>query len=78
MNKLKQIFATVLGLGEDQVIGSLSPDNCPSWDSLNSIVLVTEIEKGFSIKFTFDEAMAVKNFDDAIALVSSKGGKLNE
>jgi acyl carrier protein len=78
MEKLKQIFAAVLGLKPDQVLKTLSPENCPSWDSLNSIVLITEIEKAFAIRFTFDEAMAVKNFADAIALVASKGGDVHE
>ena len=74
MDKLKQIFAGVLNLPPEQVTPELSPENCAAWDSLNAIILVTEIEKAFNIKFTFNEAMAVKNFGDAIKLVQSKGG----
>ena len=77
MNQLKQVFAKVLNLQDEQIIVELSPDNCVAWDSLNAIVLVTEIEKAFNIKFTFDEAMAVKNFGDAVKLVASKGIELN-
>jgi acyl carrier protein len=64
MAKLKTIFASVLGV--------TSPQNTPAWDSLNAIVLITEIEKGFDIRLTFDEAMSVMNFGDAVKLVDSK------
>jgi acyl carrier protein len=77
MDKLKQIFATVLNIPLEQVTENLSPDTCAAWDSLNAIVLVTEIEKAFSLKFSFDEAMAVKNFGDAIKLLASKGANVN-
>ena len=58
---------------EEEVTPGLSPENTPSWDSLNAIILVTEIEKAFGVTFSFDEAMAVKNFDDVNKLVKSKG-----
>ncbi len=77
MEKLKEIFATVLNLPIDKVNEELSPDTCAAWDSLNAIILVTEIEKAFALKFSFDEVMAVKNFSDAVKLVSSKGINLN-
>lgn len=78
MNTLKQIFASVLNLGKEQITDGLSPDTCAAWDSLNAIILVTEIEKAFKIRFSFDEAMAVKNFGDAVKLVASKGVNLHE
>jgi acyl carrier protein len=72
METLKKIFATVLGVPADQITDALSPENTPSWDSLNAIILVTEIEKAFGVKFGFDEAMAAKNFGDVVTLVKSK------
>jgi acyl carrier protein len=77
MDILKNIFATVLNLPLEQIKAELSPENCAAWDSLNAIVLVTEIENAFAIRFSFDEAMAVKNFGDAIQLISSKGVDLH-
>jgi acyl carrier protein len=72
MERLKKIFATVLGVSTDKVVPTMSPENTPSWDSLNAIVLITEIEKEFKVRFGYDEAMAVKNFADVITLVRSK------
>ncbi len=77
MSKLAHIFASVLGIDEAKVIPELSPENTPSWDSLNAIVLVSEIEKEFSVRFDYDEVMAVRNFGDALRLVSEKGGKVD-
>lgn len=73
MDTLKHIFSSILNVPQDHIINSLSPENTPSWDSLNAIILVTEIEKAFNVRFTFDEAMAVKNFGEVIELVRSKG-----
>jgi acyl carrier protein len=73
MPKLKTIFSSVLGVPESAITSETSPENTPAWDSLNAIILITEIEKAFSIRFEFDEVMAVKNFGDAIKLVESKG-----
>ena len=78
MQKLKKIFSAVLGIPIESITSLISPSNTPSWDSLNAIILITEIERGFGIKFGYDEAMAVKNFGDVITLVASKGVDLHE
>ena len=73
MDKIKTIFASTLGVEEGDITNETSPDNTPSWDSLNAIILITEIEKAFDMKFSFDEAMSVKNFGEAVELLKSKG-----
>lgn len=73
MTKLQNIFASVLGIEPEKVTDSLSPENEPRWDSLNAIILITEIEAGFDTRFGYDEAMGVKNFGDAVRLLASKG-----
>ncbi|KKU78007.1 MAG: phosphopantetheine-binding protein [Parcubacteria group bacterium GW2011_GWA2_47_7] len=77
MSRLTNIFASVLGIEEASVGAELSPENTPSWDSLNAIVLITEIEKAFNVRFEYDEVMAVKNFADAQKLTEVKGGDIN-
>ncbi len=78
MTKLEQIFSTILAIPAQNMSDDISPDNTATWDSLNSIILVTEIEKAFNLKFTYDEVMAVKNFGGAKALVASKGVNADE
>lgn len=78
METLKKIFSSVLAIAPAEVVPELSPENTPSWDSLNAIVLITEIEKAFNVRFQYDEAMGVKNFRDVVALVQSKVADFHE
>ena len=73
MSKLTHVFASVLGVPEEKVTAELSPQNTPAWDSLNAIILLTEIEKAFDVRFEYAEAMAIKDFGGACSLVASKG-----
>lgn len=73
MSKLSELFSSVLGIPEQQITDNLSPETESKWDSLNAIILITEIENAFGIEFGYDEAMAVKNYGDAIKLIQSKG-----
>ena len=77
METLKKIFSSVLGIDADKIGPELSPQNTPSWDSLNAIVLITEIEKAFHVRFDYEEAMGVKNFGDVITLVKSKSAEFH-
>lgn len=78
MSKLSTLFASVLGIPEERVTDSLSPQNEPAWDSLNAIILITEIEHAFDLRFEYDEAMKVQNFGDAVQLIESKGANAHE
>lgn len=73
MSKLTTVISSVLGVHEDAVLPEMSPENTASWDSLNAIILLTEIEKAFDTRFEFAEAMAVKNVGDIFSLIASKG-----
>ena len=73
MSKLTYIFSAVLGIDENKVTKDLSPEKVSSWDSLNAIILLTEIEKTFDTRFEYAEAMGIKNFGDVISLIKSKG-----
>ena len=74
MSKLSNIFVSVLGLSEEEIVSSLSPQTVSAWDSLNAIILLSEIEKAFDLKFDYDEAMSIKNFGDVMKLIEKHGG----
>ena len=78
MSRVRKVFSSVLGVDESAVVPTLSPDNTPTWDSLNAIILVSELENAFNIKFSYDEVMAVTDVAGAIALIRSKGGNVEE
>ena len=73
MSTLTHIFSSVLGVPEEKVTPELAPANTPSWDSLNAIILLTEIEKALDTRFEYDEAMKITCFADVLKLVASKG-----
>ena len=73
LSKLKDILANVLKIDSNKISDKSSPDNIPSWDSFNGLILVTELEKGFDVKFTIDEIIAVKSFGDIREALKNKG-----
>ena len=62
--KLLNILSKVLNVDASTITDESSPDNIPTWDSFNGLMLVTELEKGFDVKFTMEEIMLVKNVKD--------------
>ena len=64
MNKLNQILAKVLGINQDQITDQTSPDNVETWDSFNGLMLVSELENEFNVRFTMDEVISVKCVKD--------------
>lgn len=64
MHRLKAILSNVLEISEDEITGEMSPDTVESWDSFNGLVLVSELESKFNVKFTMDEVTAVKCVND--------------
>lgn len=78
MDRLKAILSKVLSIGTDSINDKTSPDNVESWDSFNGLMLVSELEKEFNVKFTMEEVMSVKNVKDIKESLKKHGIKLNE
>jgi len=60
--ELKQIFADILECETDDIIVSLSPDNCETWDSLAQVKIVIAIEEEFDIVITPEEQFDFENY----------------
>jgi len=61
MNKLENILRTILGADVKNINDETSPQNTPSWDSMNGLLIVTELERTYGIKLTIDDVMDMKN-----------------
>lgn len=72
MVNLKQIVARVLNIKESKVTPMLSRGTTEEWDSFNHLLLISEIEKKFGIKFTISEVERVKTFKELQKLVEKK------
>jgi len=64
MLTLKSLIAKVLDIDKEIINDESSPESIPSWDSFNGLMLVSELEDNFKVKFTLSEVVAVKNFKD--------------
>jgi acyl carrier protein len=64
METLKALIAKVLNVEEKSINDASSPESIPEWDSFNALMLVSEIEKNFGVKFTIDEVLEAKNVAD--------------
>ena len=73
MKKVKTIFAKIFGVEEKSINNNSSPENIESWDSFNSLMLISELESNFNIKFNTSEIVSAKNFGDIISILRKHG-----
>lgn len=78
MKRIKAVLSNVLEIDEDMINNDTSPDNVESWDSFNGLMLVSELEKTFNVKFTMDEVTAVKRVKDIKDALRRHGVELDE
>ena len=62
--KLYKIISEVMKIDIKIISDELGPETIENWTSFNGYVLLSELESGFNVKFTIDEAMDVKNIAD--------------
>ena len=70
--KLTKIFQEVF-LNPNLVLSeSLTANDVDNWDSLTHMILITEIETQFNIKFKLKELNKMKNVGDLIEIITAK------
>jgi acyl carrier protein len=70
--KLQFILSSVLKFDEFIVEDSLSATDVDGWDSLTHMVIITEIEKYFNIRFKLKELNKLTNIGNLISLIELK------
>lgn len=60
------------------ITDELGPETIENWTSFNGYVLLNELETGFEVKFTINEAMDVKNITDIKRHLRNKGINIDE
>lgn len=73
--KLKQVLKKVLDIESESISDNTSQENTLSWDSFNSLLLISEIEKNFQVEFDVDEVAGIKNVGDIKNLLRKHGVK---
>jgi acyl carrier protein len=61
MSRLNILLKKVLNIPNGSATDDLSPETVPTWDSLNGLILISELEREFHISFTMQEVIGIKN-----------------
>jgi len=71
-SELQLIFRSTLNIPDLEITEELSADHLPAWDSLSHLILITEVEGFFNVKFRLKELISMKNVGDMIVLIEEK------
>ena len=71
-DRLTMIFRTVFN--DDSIVLSdkMTADDIGAWDSLSHMLLITEVENTFAIKFSLREINKLRNVGTLIKLIDAK------
>jgi acyl carrier protein len=69
---IKKIISEVLSISEDQIVPELKLVDIEDWDSMNHMILITEIEDKMGIDFTGDEIADMNTIKDLLEIVKNK------
>lgn len=72
-NQLYEIISKVMKIPVSSISDNMGPENIENWTSFNGYVLLYELESGFNVKFTINEAMDVSTIADIKKHLNNKG-----
>jgi acyl carrier protein len=76
MQRLKSLLSKILEIEEDQITPETSPENVETWDSFNGLLIASELESLFNVKFSMEEVASVENVRDIIEALFNHDVKL--
>jgi acyl carrier protein len=72
MPKLEQVFREVFNNESLTITRAMSSKDVDGWNSLNHMILVSEVEKAFSIKLKLKDLNKMHNVGDMLDIIISK------
>jgi len=70
--KLTLLFRKIFSNDSLILSNELTANDVENWDSLTHMLLITEIESSFSIKFKLKDLNKMRNVGDMIDIITSK------
>lgn len=61
--KVREVLSRRLGF-KGLIEDDTGSEDIPGWDSLNHVLLISDIEKEFSIRFSLDELLEMQSFGE--------------
>ena len=71
-DKLRAIVARVFDIRLEDVTDQLERGKLEIWDSLNHLLLISEIENEMKVQFTTEEVLEINTFKDIREILSKK------
>lgn len=68
----QEVLQKILNNQQLVVSDELTADQVEGWDSLTHMVIITELEKKFNIRFRFDEIAGFERVGDMIDRIQNK------
>jgi len=72
LNRVQKILEEVLKHNRFEMRDDLTAADVEGWDSLSHVMIITEIEKDFNVRFKLKELNKLKNMGNLIELIESK------
>lgn len=72
LQQLNELFKKVLSNSMVELKMETTAKDVDNWDSLNHMILISEIEKYYNIRFALKEIIKLKNVQDMCAIIQSK------
>lgn len=72
IEKLSSVFRNVFSDEQLEIKDELTAKDVENWDSLSHMILISEVENAFSIKFKLKDLNKMKNVGDMINNIASK------
>jgi acyl carrier protein len=72
--KLTDIFRKVFNNDSLVLRNEMTANDVDNWDSLSHMILISEIENDFAIKFRLKDLNKMRNVGDMIDIIISKSG----
>jgi len=72
VKKLTPVFRKVFADSSLVITDTLSALDVENWDSLSHMLLISEVEQEFAIKFKLKDLNKMANVGDMIAIIGSK------
>jgi len=71
-NRVQKILENTLKHNRFEMRDDLTAADVEGWDSLSHVMIITEIEKDFNVRFKLKELNKLKNMGTLIELIESK------
>lgn len=73
---LRSIFKKILQLPDDSMDDELTAASIPAWDSFNALMLISEIESAFHIRFSMEETRNIRSLGDFKTALRAHGVRI--